>query len=297
MTYIQLQDLEVFYEKMGCGEPVLFLHSGYSRGILAFAGQLLDFQKNYTCYYPDFRGHGRTRCESLEWSTPQLAKDTITLMDALELPKAHLIGYSLGANVGLYCAVSHPKRVATLTTIGTSGFADPTGVEEFEPEWLIEHDKQDTINQMTERHEEAHRGNWQEHMRQSAQDWRLYPKLSEDQLKSISCPALLITGEHDPFAGEEKIRYLSSLIRDSEAMVVWGGSHRPHMVREQPVQVNDRILQFLADHPIEKAKKRYGTQYGHFSGQACVFRTLFLLIYESMNFEDSTPLYRKKDFR
>ncbi|MWV42015.1 alpha/beta fold hydrolase [Paenibacillus sp. HJL G12] len=250
MPYIQLQDLAVYYEKMGCGDPVLFLHSGYSRGILAFAGQLLDFQQNYTCYYPDFRGHGRTRCESLEWSTPQLAADTIALMDTLELPKAHLIGYSLGANVGLYCAVTQPERVSTLTTIGTSGFADPTGVEEFEPEWLIGHDRQDTIQQMTERHEEAHLGNWQEHMRQSAQDWRLYPKLSESQLKNISCPSLLITGEHDPFVGEEKIRRLGSLIQHSEIMVVQGGSHRPHMVREQPVQVNDRILQFLADHPI-----------------------------------------------
>ncbi|WP_136606119.1 alpha/beta fold hydrolase [Paenibacillus dokdonensis] len=251
MPYVQLQDLEVFHEKMGSGEPIIFLHSGYSRGILAFASQLLDFQKNYTCYYPDLRGHGRTRCVSLEWSTPQLAKDMIAFMDALHIPKAHLVGYSLGANVGLYCAVQYPERVITLTTIGTSGFADPTGVEEFEPEWLIEQDQQDTIKQMTERHEEAHRGNWQEHMRQSAQDWRLYPQLTEDQLRSIRCPSLLISGEHDPFVGEEKLSYLGSLIQDSETYVVSGGSHRPHMSREHPTQVNDRILQFLDAHSFE----------------------------------------------
>lgn len=59
-------------------------------------------------------------------------------MDQLNIAAAHLIGYSLGSNVGLYMAIDHPERVVTLTAIGTSGFCDPTGAEEFEPEWLIE---------------------------------------------------------------------------------------------------------------------------------------------------------------
>ncbi|MFD0698779.1 alpha/beta fold hydrolase [Paenibacillus sp. GCM10027628] len=250
MPYIQFKDLDVYYEKMGIGEPIIFLHSGYSKGILAFASQLLDFQKNYTCYYPDFRGHGRTKCDSLEWSTPQLVEDTIDFFDALNISKAHIIGYSLGANVGLYCAVNYPERVASLTTIGTSGFADPTGVEKFEPEWLIEHRKQDTINQMIERHEEAHRGNWQEHMRQAAKDWRLYPQLTKEQLGSINCPSLFITGEDDPFVGKDKIKYLSSLVEGSRYLVVQGGSHRPHMLRENPVYVNDSILDFIGSNPL-----------------------------------------------
>jgi pimeloyl-ACP methyl ester carboxylesterase len=238
-------DLDMFYEKMGVGDPVIFLHSGYSRGILAFASQILDFQTKYTCYFPDFRGHGRTRCERLDWSSPQIADDIVEFMNQLDISSAHLIGYSLGANVGLYVAVNHPEKVVTLTTIGTSGFCDPTGVEEFEPEWLIENGKQDMINQMIERHNEAHKGNWQEHMRQSAQDWRLYPQLSKEQISSIQCPTLLITGEHDPFVGEAKIINLASLIKGSKYLVVPGGSHRPHMVRENPTLVNDTILELI----------------------------------------------------
>ncbi|QHW34888.1 alpha/beta hydrolase [Paenibacillus rhizovicinus] len=236
----------MFYEQLGAGETVIFLHSGYSRGILAFASQMLDFQKKYNCYFPDFRGHGRTRCESLAWSTPQIADDILAFMDEQDIPTAHLIGYSLGANVGLYLAVLHPERVTSLTTIGTSGFCDPAGVEQFEPEWLIANDQQDMIDQMTERHAEAHRGDWQAHMRESAQDWRLYPQLTPDQLGGISCPALFITGEHDPFAGEERVKHLASLVAGSAYLVVPSGSHRPHMVRENPTLVNDTILQFLA---------------------------------------------------
>jgi len=248
MPYIKVNDLEMFYEKMGFGEPVIFLHSGYSRGILAFASQLLDFQKRYTCYLPDFRGHGRTRCESLEWSMPRLADDVIDFMDALNIPKAHLIGYSLGASVGMYCAVNQPERVVTLTTIGTSGFADPSGADQFEPEWLLEHGPQETIEFAKERHEEAHRGNWQEFMRQSAKDWRLYPQLTREQIGGIGAPSLFISGEHDPFVGEERLKLLSSLVKNSRFLVVPGGSHRPHMQRESPSLVNDAILDFLASH-------------------------------------------------
>ncbi|MFD0869240.1 Dihydrolipoyllysine-residue acetyltransferase component of acetoin cleaving system [Chlamydia abortus] len=245
MPYVKVNDLEMFYEKMGHGENLIFLHSGYSRGILAFASQILDFQKKYTCYFPDFRGHGRTRCESLEWSTPQIADDVIEFMGQLNMDAAHLVGYSLGANVGLYLAVNHPERVITLTTIGTSGFCDPTGVEEFEPEWLIDKGMQTTIDQMMERHSEAHKGNWQEFMKQSAEDWRLYPQLTTEQLGSIQCPCLFISGEHDPFVDEERVKYLSSLVKGSKYLVVSGGSHRPHMTRENPTLVNDSILQLL----------------------------------------------------
>lgn len=245
MPQVKVNDLNQFYEKMGSGDPIIFLHSSYSRGLLAFSSQILDFQNTYTCYFPDFRGHGRTRCESLEWSTPQLAADIVAFMDKLNIERAHLIGYSMGANVGLYLASGNPERVMTLTTIGTSGFCNPEGAEEFEPERLLEQGKLEIINQMIERHEEAHQGNWQEFMRQSAYDWRRYPDLTEEQLSSISCPVLIIAGEHDTYAVADKLIHLSSLIKRSDCLIVPGASHRPHMGREQPVLVNDRILHFL----------------------------------------------------
>jgi len=61
---------------------------------------------------------------------------------------------------------------------------------------------------------------------------RLYPQLTENQLSSIECPSLFITGEHDQFAGEESVKRLASLVKGSSYLVVPGGSHRPHMVRE-----------------------------------------------------------------
>jgi pimeloyl-ACP methyl ester carboxylesterase len=245
MPYIQLNDLNLFYEQLGVGEPLIFLHSAYSRGILAFACQMLDFQQVYTCYFPDFRGHGRTTCPSLEWSSPQQAEDISAFMQALHIPSALVIGYSLGGNVALYLTVHHPAQVKSLVTIGCTGFTDPTGADDFEPEALLKNNQQSVIDHMRANHAGAHRGNWQEFMRQSAQDWRLYPQLTEAQLSGIACPALFIAGEKDPYTPEAKLKHLSGLVKGSRTFIVPGGSHRPHMLRESPVLVNNEILQFL----------------------------------------------------
>jgi pimeloyl-ACP methyl ester carboxylesterase len=250
MPTIQLADLEIYYESLGVGEPLLFLHSGYSRGILAFACQMLDFQQNYTCYFPDFRGHGRTKCASLEWSMPRLAEDMINFLDALHIPRAHLFGYSLGGSVALYMAVQAPERVATLTTIGCSGFVDPRGADDFEAEQLLKNEQYAIIAHMTANHVEAHRGNWQEFMRQSAQDWRLYPQLTIEQLRGIRCPAYFIGGETDSFATEKQLQTLSELVEGSRYWVVPGCSHRPHMLREKPGEVNDEVLRFIKEHSM-----------------------------------------------
>ena len=70
-------------------------------------------------------------------------------------------------------------------------------------------------------------------------------QLSKEQIAGIACPALFVTGENDPFAGEEKVVFLSSLVAGAQYLVVPGGSHRPHMLRESPILVNDTILRFL----------------------------------------------------
>ncbi|MFD0717660.1 alpha/beta fold hydrolase [Paenibacillus sp. GCM10027626] len=246
MPHILCNDIEMYYEQMGVGDPVLFLHSGFSRGILAFASQILDFQNKYTCYFPDFRGHGRTRSNSLEWSTPLHAEDIIAFMDQLQLSKAHLVGYGMGGGVALYCAVNQPQRIMSITSIGQSGFVASMQSEEFEPEWLLAHERHDFINMMKERHFEAHRGDWQQFLRQKVNDWRIYPQLSNEQLNSVVCPTLFIAGQYDPYAPEEDLKRVTSLIRNSRYVIVPDCSHRPHMIRENPVFVNDTIMQFLS---------------------------------------------------
>lgn len=125
MPYIKFNDLNMFYEEFGRGETLLFLHSHFSRGLLAFSGQILQFLGNYRCLFPDFRGHGRTVCKSLDWNSRVVADDMADFIDALEIKSVHLIGYSMGAYVGCYMASKYPDRVKSLVTIGGGAYPRP----------------------------------------------------------------------------------------------------------------------------------------------------------------------------
>lgn len=245
MPYLQTDDLSVFYEDFGVGEPILFLHSGYSRGIIAFSGQIQPFFHSYRCLMPDFRGHGRTRCESKDWNTPMIADDMANFLRLLKIDKAHLIGYSLGGGVALHLAAKYPELVHSIITIGCCGFADPTGADDYEPEALIKNNQSELIELMKVQHAEAHGGDWQYFMHQSAQDWRRYPDLSENAWSKLTMPMLFIAGEHDPFTSRQRLLDMQVRCPQAEIWAVPSCSHRPHMPTENAKEVNDRMLDFL----------------------------------------------------
>ena len=131
MPYAAVNDVKIYYEELGRGDVVLFLHSGFSRGILAFGAQIQPFQGKYRCLFSDFRGHGRTLCEDLTWDSRRIADDMIRFLDELKIDRVHLIGYSLGAGVGMYMAANNPERVRSLTAIGASVAPVPDGAEDY----------------------------------------------------------------------------------------------------------------------------------------------------------------------
>ncbi|HWT73954.1 MAG TPA: alpha/beta hydrolase [Mobilitalea sp.] len=245
MPYQQVDDCSIFYEDIGIGDPILFLHSGYSRGIIAFSGQIQPFFHSYRCLMPDFRGHGRTISESKDWDTPIIAEDMAGFLDALQIRRAHLIGYSLGGGVALHMAVKRPDLVRSMITIGCGGAADPDGADDFEPEALMRNNQNKFIERMKILHSEAHGGDWQHHMRQSTRDWRMYPCLSEQDWTRLTMPMLLIGGENDSFASPQRLLKMQERCPQAEIWSVPNGGHRPHMPTEQVKEVNKRMLDFL----------------------------------------------------
>lgn len=242
MPYIKLNELNMFYEEFGRGETLLFLHSAFSRGLLAFSGQILPFSRHYRCLYPDFRGHGRTKCESLDWNSRILADDMMALLEALGIENAHLCGYSLGAYVGCYMAAKYPDKVKSLITIGGGAYPRIDGADDFLPESLLKRNEADFIEDMKMRHQEAHRGDWQTYLRTEVADWKAHPSLTDEEWRAIKCPALFINGENDPFG---TCAELQKKVPHAKIHKVIGGSHRPHFVGEQIGEVNAKMLKFL----------------------------------------------------
>ncbi|MGI6664311.1 MAG: alpha/beta fold hydrolase [Christensenellaceae bacterium] len=161
MPFCKLDDVNIFYEDIGYGEPILFLHSHYNRGILAFSCQMQAFHGKYRCILPDFRGHGRTTSDNPHWGIPMNVVDMIQFLDALNIEKVHLIGYGGGSVTGFHLALRHPKRVASLVSIGYSGLPYKVlNAEEWLAEGMLKNKNYDTINLINNKHYDAHKGDW-----------------------------------------------------------------------------------------------------------------------------------------
>jgi pimeloyl-ACP methyl ester carboxylesterase len=70
---------------------------------------------------PDLRGRGQSDKPPHGYGIPYHVNDLLSLCDALGLPNTHLIGHSLGAQVGYFLAAIHPKRLLRLVLVDAGG--------------------------------------------------------------------------------------------------------------------------------------------------------------------------------
>ncbi|MEH7379659.1 2-succinyl-6-hydroxy-2,4-cyclohexadiene-1-carboxylate synthase [Bacillus sp. JJ1533] len=100
---------------VGVGIPIVFLH-GFT-GSLTTWNQVTDNLKSrFQCVLIDLIGHGKSDSpEDYErYQIEKVANDIIHILDILEIPIAHIAGYSMGGRVALVTAILHPTRVASL---------------------------------------------------------------------------------------------------------------------------------------------------------------------------------------
>jgi len=106
---INTGEAELYYEEMGLGDPVIFIH-GHSLNHRMWDNQFYELSKNYRVIRYDLRGYG--------YSSPQLegkqfthVEDLKILMDSLNVEKAHIIGLSLGGYIGTDMLGWFPEKV------------------------------------------------------------------------------------------------------------------------------------------------------------------------------------------
>ncbi|MGX1499569.1 pimeloyl-ACP methyl ester carboxylesterase [Labrenzia sp. MBR-25] len=119
---------EVYYEVHGDlgGDktPVLLLHGGMQTIALSFGDFIPEFAGDRPVIGVEQQGHGHTPLNDGPITMETMRIDTIGVLDALSVDKAHVIGFSAGAMLGLDLAVNAPERVRSLTTISGSAFPE-----------------------------------------------------------------------------------------------------------------------------------------------------------------------------
>ena len=110
---VEVNGMQMYYEVSGQGEPLVVLHGAYMN-IPSMGAIIPKLAETHTVYALEFQGHGRTTDIDRPITYPGLADDVAAFMGAVDLPKADVFGYSMGAAAGLQLAIRHPEKVDRL---------------------------------------------------------------------------------------------------------------------------------------------------------------------------------------
>ena len=117
---VHVGDIDIAYKMFGKGDPII-LFNGASDSMDAWDPSFLTgISSNHTVIAFDQRGIGNSIVGSKPYTYQQLANDTAGLLDALKIPKADVMGYSLGGHIAQAFTVSYPEKVNRLILVATS---------------------------------------------------------------------------------------------------------------------------------------------------------------------------------
>lgn len=234
--------VELFYLDQGVGDPVVLVHGFASNkevnwlnpswfGALNRAG--------FRVIALDLRGHGASTklYDPNQYKTSIMAEDVRALLDHLALPRADLLGYSMGARISAFLTVLHPDRVRStiLGGVGVSLFEGRNFTDDI-PAGL----EAETLSADAPRAVRTFRAFAEQTksdlkalaacMRGTAQN------LPRAQLAGIKTPVLIAVGTKDTMAGDP--RELSALIPGSQVVDI---PERDHMLA-----VGDKVFKQAA---------------------------------------------------
>ena len=230
-TYTFVNGIKLYYETYGKGEPLLLLH-GNSVSIESFRLQIPELSKYYKVIAVDTRGQGKSSEDGKQYSYDLFADDMNALLNELKLDSINVVGWSDGGNTGLIMAIKYPKKVRRLVTMGANVFIDKTVVKKSvfkEIDDELKYLKKDTIASRVNR-------------KRLLTLLKTEPNHSFGDLKTISCPVLVIAGKKD-IIREEHTKGIASNIRNSSLLIEPKVTHE--FPWENPRLFNKRILDFL----------------------------------------------------
>lgn len=117
-------DLGIYYEVHGDLEadatPFLVLHGGMG-SIDGDFGDLLPILADQAPVIGiEQQGHGHTGGRDAPVSLSSMRTDTIAVLDALDVDRVHVIGFSMGGMLAIELGVATPDRIETLTAVSVS---------------------------------------------------------------------------------------------------------------------------------------------------------------------------------
>jgi len=132
--------VKLYCEDTGAGTPIVFVHE-FAGDHRSWEPQVRYFSRRYCCVTYSARGYPPSDVpqDAQRYSQERWREDLRCVFDALRLPRAHVVGLSMGAFATLhfgmqYCAKGAPPRALSLTLAGCGTGAHPAVYAKFQAE-------------------------------------------------------------------------------------------------------------------------------------------------------------------
>jgi len=262
-----IQGVSLHYACSGVGEPVLLI-SGLGASAEMWARQAAAFESNHTVIRFDNRGAGRSDTPEGPYSIQAMASEAVQLLDALDIPAAHVVGASMGGMIAQEVAIQYPDKALSLTLIaaqcggphafvpaqesaaalqelatldmtpqerarGWVPYTLSTGFREASPDLVEDYTR---ISALHPPSTEGLRAQWAALM--SYDSW--------ERLESVAAPTLVLQGSADLLVPVENADVLGVRIPDARVEILDGVGHS--VAFEAADSVNPLMLEFFAEH-------------------------------------------------
>lgn len=259
---VTVGDIKISYKKFGNGDPILLI-MGYSGSMNSWDPTFLQgIAANHTVIVFDNRGVGGSESGTKNFTIDQFSNDTVGLLNALNISKSDVLGYSMGGMIAQELALKHPTKVDDLILYGTacggnqSTLAEPDvfrvlsdkcgSVEDQKKRWIP--------LQLTEKWIKEH-PNYLEKFKSvdypsdeilKLQDSAIFSWFKYgvcDQLEDISQDTLVIAGTQDRVIPYNNSRLLTEKIPGSVLVPIEEGGHK--LMFQFPEKLSSEVNKFL----------------------------------------------------
>jgi pimeloyl-ACP methyl ester carboxylesterase len=231
--FYDIRGFKMYAETYGQGVPLLIIH-GNGGSIKDFIYQIPYFDKKYKVVIADSRAQGNSTDKGDSLTYEMMADDYAALLDAMKIDSAYVIGWSDGGINALLLAIRHPEKVKRLASTGANLAPDTTAVPK--EVWDIALPTYIALKEKTSK--TAQEKNEYKLMRLLAEQ----PHIPLTDLQKISCPSLIIGGDHDVIKEEHTMLIFKNIPKAYLWILPGSGHSTPVFYKDDFNKVVDRFF-------------------------------------------------------
>jgi pimeloyl-ACP methyl ester carboxylesterase len=251
----------IHYLEAGSGDPVILLHGTGGEGA-RWMPTIKGLASNFRIIALDQIGFGQSDKPLTTYHSGVFAGFLAGFMKAIGVPRATIVGQSMGAAVALHLAVHHPELVERLVLVDGGNYRSASDPPPPPPNW---HDRQIANAGTLEESREYLKKLYYDHSfvtdelvehnlilrlrsaytieSMQTANARGLGAVTEEEVRAITAPTLLVWGMNDPLSPVANADKLNAALKNSRKVLIDKAGHYPFL--EHADKFNQIVLEFL----------------------------------------------------